>query len=115
MAHTYAEQQVSYTAGAVIAFGQVVKLNGDTVVPCNAAGEKAFGIASCDAEVGDNVSVVIGGVGKAKFGAVLATGVSVTTNANGLIVAANSGSAVLGEVAFAAGVNEIGSILVDKA
>lgn len=113
MAFTYSDQAVSFLAGDDIPAGTAVKFHNDGVIPCSVAGEHSVGICRGGLS-GQPVAVVIGGITKARFAAALTTGTMVTTDNKGNIVAANSSDSVIGEVAYAAGANEIGSILVDK-
>jgi len=120
MAHTYADQKITLTAGVDVPYGVLIKAfgvdsqNASLVIPCTTAGESAIGVSSSQSLKGEAVSVTFSGVAKAQFGATLSAGTQFTTSATGLVVAATPGSNVLGTIVLGAQAGEIGSVLFDK-
>lgn len=97
--------RITCTASAAVTGKQLVKISGDrnadgtyTVAPCG-AGEKAFGVAAWDADIGGKVTVVSitsGHIVPIKTGGALTAGVSVKSGALGVVVAATAADKAYG-------------------
>lgn len=92
---THQAQIVDIDASETITAGQFVKYLSGGLDACDTEGEKADGIAFCDAGAGDACGVQIGGVVKVKVGASpVVDGARLTTDANGLALTAGAGDYV---------------------
>lgn len=88
---------VSINAVAAVRKGQIVKLSGTSVTPCNAAGEAFFGVAVNDGEADQPVAVCVGGECDVEVAdATLAIGSLAQTDVNGRAILVGSGDNVVG-------------------
>lgn len=119
MAHKTALQSFSATAGADLSALQYtfVGLNADgEVVAPSAAGVLAVGILQNAPLAGEAANVAHGGESKCVFGATVANGASVATNATGrAVVATGIGTYINGIVSLGAADGEIGSVVLKPA
>ena len=79
---------------------------------CSVAGETSIGILQNDPTLGQEASVMLTGISNAVYGAAVAAGASLTTNAAGLLITAVTGNKIMAVAVEAGAVNEIHPVIL---
>lgn len=105
---------INLVAGADLSAKQyhAVKVDANGNMIAAGAGEVSVGILQDDPSTGQTGTVMVHGVTRAVYGATVAAGASLAADANGKLVAAVAGNAVIG-IALQGGVaGQLGTVLL---
>jgi hypothetical protein len=107
----------NYIAAADVAAHSIVRFGSADfeVVPATSGTDMAIGITDClDTKAGGIVDIYLSGICDVRFGGNVERGAAVTSNAQGLAVAAQTSDKVIGYALQSAVANDIGSIVIDR-